>query len=596
MTALEQAFRTALLDFVWQGVAVAFLLWTALFVMRKRSANARYFASCLALITLAALPVITACAVYMQPVASNATERFLATVPQTVAAVWTGPAASTPNWLASLSSWAIPVWALGVILFSLRLAWGAKQVAVLRRSGEPADGPVLTVATKLAARLGLTRPVRLMISSLAEGPSVVGWIRPVILLPAATLMGLTPEQLEAVLAHEFAHIRRYDYLVNVLQMVMETLLFYHPGVWWVSTRIRHERELCCDDLAVSLCGDPVCYARALTKLEKLRGLAPKMAMGSTDGPLLYRIQRLTGAATRRLGPARLPGIVTICVALACIGLCMTWTRVHAQDVKVRQVPKAVAVPAPSPVVADAPGVRVELGDATVLVRGPVEYPRAAIDDDIEGNVRVEVTVDANGKVKVAHVLSGPDELRDTVLSSVQKWNFKADASAGPVRVSVRFQLPKVEIDSDDDSDNDMDADTDSDDDEVAEVENVMPEVESALQEAESAIEEAESELNEKFADLTSQVEEAQHELEKLGKLDEHINLMDGRVLKRLRILGLSDQSRNDLLKKLPVHDGDTLSKSVIEKLDKVIHEFDVHLSCFAIPNEDGKATILIERK
>jgi TonB family protein len=256
----------------------------------------------------------------------------------------------------------------------------------------------------------------------------------------------------------------------------------------------------------------------------------------------------------------------------------------------------VAVPAPSPVVADAPGVRVELGDATVLVRGPVEYPRAAIDDDIEGNVRVEVTVDANGKVKVARVLSGPDELRETVLSSVQKWNFKADANAGPVRVSVRFQLPKADIDSDDDNDADMDADTDSDDDEVAEVENAMPDVESALQEAESAIEEAESELNDKFADLTSQVEEAQQELEKLGKLDEHINLMDGRVLKRLRILGLSDQSRNDLLKKLPVHDGDTLSKSVIEKLDKVIHEFDGHLSCFAIPNEDGKATILIERK
>jgi len=597
MTALEHALLTALLDFVWQGVAVAFLLWMTLFVMRRRSANARYLASCLGLITLAALPVITLCAVYTQPVGSHVGEPLLASVPHAIAAAaWTGSAASTTNWLTSLSSWAIPVWALGVILFSLRLAWGAKQVAVLRRSGEPAEGPVLAVAAKLASRLGLTRPVRLLISSLAEGPSVVGWIRPVILLPAATLVGLTPEQLEAVLAHEFAHIRRYDYLVNVLQMVVETLLFYHPAVWWISTRIRHERELCCDDLAVSLCGDPVCYARALTKLERLRALAPKMAMGSTDGPLLYRIQRLTGAATRRLGPARLPGILAICVALACVGLSMTWTRVHAQDVKAHQAPKATAVPAPVPApdVADAPGVRVELGDTTVLVRGPVEYPRAAIDDDIEGNVRVEVTVDANGKVKVARVLSGPDELRDAVLSSVQKWSFKADSTDGLVRVSVRFRLPKVEINSDDDDDSDVDMD--SDDDEVAEVENAMPELESALQEAESAIEEAESELNEKFADLTSQVAEAQHELEKLGKIDEHINLMDGRVLKHLRILGLSDQSRNDLLKKLPIHEGDTLSKSGIEKLDKVLHEFDGHLSCFAIPIDDGKATILIERK
>jgi TonB family protein len=596
MTALEQALRTALLDFVWQGVVVAFLLWMVLFVMRRRSANARYIASCLALVTLVALPILTVCVAYTRPIPARINEQFLSSVPQTVAAVWKGSVASTPDWLGSLGSLAIPAWALGVILFSLRLAWGSRQVAVLRRSGEPAEGPVLAVAAAIGSRLGLTRPVRLLITSLAEGPSVVGWIRPVILLPAATLVGLTPEQLEAVLAHEFAHIRRYDYLVNVLQMVVETLLFYHPAVWWTSARIRHERELCCDDLAVSLCGDPVCYARALTKLERLRTFAPKMAMGSNDGPLLYRIQRLTGAATRRFGPSRLPGILAICLALACVGLCVTWSRVHAQEVKVRPAaPKAAA--APTPAVADAPGVRVDVGDATVLVRVPVEYPRSAIEDEIEGNVRVEATVDASGKVKVAHVLSGPDELRDTVLASVQKWNFKADSSSDPVRVSVRFQLPKVEIDvDDDDSDVDMDADTDSDDDEVAEVEKAMPELESALQEAESAIEEAESELNEKFADLTSQVEEAQHELEKLGKIDEHINLMDGRVLKRLRILGLSDQSRNDLLKKLPVHEGDTLSKSGIEKLDKVLHEFDGHLSCFAIPIDDGKATILIERK
>jgi TonB family protein len=450
---------------------------------------------------------------------------------------------------------------------------------------------VLAVAAAVGSRLGLTRPVRLLITSLAEGPSVVGWIRPVILLPAATLLGLTPEQLEAVLAHEFAHIRRYDYLVNVLQMVVETLLFYHPAVWWTSARIRHERELCCDDLAVSLCGDPVCYARALTKLERLRSLAPRMAMGSNDGPLLYRIQRLTGAATRRFGPSRLPGILSICLALACVGLCVTWSRVHAQEVKVSPAaPKTAAATAPPQAVADAPGVRVDVADATVLVRVPVEYPRAAIQDEIEGRVRVEVTVDASGKVKVARVLSGPDELRDAVLASVQKWNFKSDSSAGPVRVNVRFQLPKVEIDSDDDA-----ADSDPDVD-MSEVEDAMPELESALQEAESAIEEAESELNEKFADLTSQVEEAQRQLEKLGKIEEHVNLMDGRTLKRLRILGLSDQSRNDLLKQLPVQEGDKLSKSLIEKLEKVLHDVDGHLSCFAIPTEDNDATLLIERK
>src|SRR5262249_17738290 len=146
----------------------------------------------------------------------------------------------------------------------------------------------------LAARLGLTRQVRVLIAGAADGPSVVGWLRPVVLLPSATLLGLTPEQLEAVLAHELAHVRRHDYLVNLAQSLVETVLFYHPAVWWVSSRIRHERELCCDDLAVRSCGDALCYARALTRLERLRIASPELAMGAAGGPLLFRVRRLMG--------------------------------------------------------------------------------------------------------------------------------------------------------------------------------------------------------------------------------------------------------------------------------------------------------------
>ena len=102
-------------------------------------------------------------------------------------------------------------------------------------------------------------------------PTVIGWLKPVVLLPASALAGLSPNQVEAILAHELAHIRRHDYLVNLLQTLVETLLFYHPAVWWLSRRIRAERENCCDDLAVSLCGDPVAYAAALAELEDLRG-------------------------------------------------------------------------------------------------------------------------------------------------------------------------------------------------------------------------------------------------------------------------------------------------------------------------------------
>ncbi|HLK17698.1 MAG TPA: M56 family metallopeptidase [Bryobacteraceae bacterium] len=600
MTAIEHALRTALLQFVWQGAVVAFLLWIALFLLRKRSANARYLTSCFALAALVALPVITACQMYIEPQAARTAERFFTAVPQTVAAVWTGSAASTPSWFALLGRLAIPVWALGVLLLSLRLAWGSRQVAMLRRSGESAEGPVVAMAEQLGSRLGLSRPVRLIVTSLAEGPSVVGWIRPVILLPTASLLGLTPEQLQAVLAHEFAHIRRYDYLVNILQMVVETLLFYHPAVWWTSSRIRHERELCCDDLAVSLCGDPVCYARALTKLERLRTLAPNLALGSTDGPLLYRIQRLTGAATRKFSPSRLPAILAVTVALVC-ALGMTWTRVHAQEGTRKQATEAPA-PAVAQPVADASGVKVAVGGATVLMREPVNYPGFAIEDQIQGTVVVQVTVDATGKVASAQVVSGPDELRNSVVASIQKWNFTANsAQNGPILVTVGFQLPEQVDSDDDDNDNDAEVEMDSDDNSVEvaeepETESAMTDVESSLQEAESALEEAESELKDKFSDLSSQVDEARQQLEKLGLLNDHADLLDGRKLEHLRVLGLNDQLRNDLLKKLPVIEGDRLSKSTLEKLEKIVRDFDGRLNCFAIPVDEHGATIVIDKK
>jgi beta-lactamase regulating signal transducer with metallopeptidase domain len=163
-------------------------------------------------------------------------------------------------------------------------------------SGEPAEETLLAVASRVASRMGLDRRVGVLISSLADGPSVIGLLRPVILLPSATILGLTPEQPEAVLAHELAHIRRYDYLVNMRQMLTEALLFYHPAVWWASACIRRERELCCDDEAVR-CAVTRSVIRALTALERVRVMTPSLVLGGTDGPLAYRVKRLMGIAT-----------------------------------------------------------------------------------------------------------------------------------------------------------------------------------------------------------------------------------------------------------------------------------------------------------
>ena len=177
----------------------------------------------------------------------------------------------------------------------------------LRRDGrQPAE--------RLAHRLGLPPPRHVVESALVDVPTVVGWLRPAILLPIAALASLTPAQVEAILAHELAHIRRHDYAVNLLQTIVETLLFYHPAVWWLSQRIRVEREHCCDDIAIAVCGDPLGYAQALAELETWRTYVG----GDGDG----RDRRLAArarapdsprAAQRRVAVAELGGTLVLTI-------------------------------------------------------------------------------------------------------------------------------------------------------------------------------------------------------------------------------------------------------------------------------------------
>ncbi|PYR92603.1 MAG: hypothetical protein DMF84_13650 [Acidobacteria bacterium] len=221
----------------------------------------------------------------------------------------------------------IGIWLAGVMLLSLRLLTGWLWIQRLRTHGATAAGESWQrMATRLSRRLHIARTITLLESTLVDVPTVIGWVKPVVLLPASALSGLSAQQLDAILAHELAHIRRHDYLVNLLQTLVETLLFYHPAVWWLSRRIRAEREHCCDDLAVSLCGDPIAYANALADLESLRSSDHHFAMAATGGSLLHRVRRLTGAPPSHAGrgPAWLAGsaaLMVLCgIALGADGL------------------------------------------------------------------------------------------------------------------------------------------------------------------------------------------------------------------------------------------------------------------------------------
>jgi BlaR1 peptidase M56/Gram-negative bacterial TonB protein C-terminal len=174
---------------------------------------------------------------------------------------------------------------------------------------------------RVMKRTRVGRPVRLLESTAIEVPTVVGLWRPLILLPASAITGLSVLQLEAVLAHELAHIRRHDYLVNLLQALVETALFYHPAVWWLSACIREEREHCADDVAVESCGDALFYSRVLATLEQLRATVPAPALAANGGSLLLRIQRLLAVPKggEALHPWRLTGSLAAALLILVLG-------------------------------------------------------------------------------------------------------------------------------------------------------------------------------------------------------------------------------------------------------------------------------------
>jgi uncharacterized protein (TIGR03435 family) len=316
-----------LVHFLWQGLSIAVLYAGARrAVARTSSPQARYLLACAALAAMMAAPLATWGLMRPSDASPDAAYRIRSTPP---AASTTGIATTTITLPAAVRArvsgvqpaqfllWVVMLWLAGAVVFWVRLAGGwvvaARMRSVLVRRAPPEWQETLS---KLGARIGLSRPVRLLVSALVQVPTVVGWLRPVVLLPVGALSGLPAEHLEALLLHELAHIRRHDYLVNILQSVAEALLFYHPAVWWVSGHIRAERELCCDDVAVSVSGDALMYARALAQLESYRPAHLSAAVAANGGSLAGRIARLLGQS-RTAGRTGLgPGVLAVAILLA----------------------------------------------------------------------------------------------------------------------------------------------------------------------------------------------------------------------------------------------------------------------------------------
>jgi TonB family protein len=323
------------------------------------------------------------------------------------------------------------------------------------------------------------RAVRLLHSARVQVPTVIGWLRPVVLIPASCLSGFSSEQVEAILCHELAHVRRHDYLVSIFQSVAEALLFYHPAVWWVSKQVRRERECCCDAIAVANGGDALAYAKALSHLEERRASFPEFVLGANGGVLKMRIRRLLGCAED--APSQVTALTLLAVVLAMLGFYVAavaevqaqpQTNVPANGLRFAgtarqevgtEAPKsaasvtvphaadpvrkpqaevsrhapsmnsAIAMVEPPPTAPeDAPAsrpagpIRVSAGvmAGALATRVNPVYPPEAKTQGIQGTVVLHALISKEGQVESLQVISGPPALTASAIDAVRQWQYK----------------------------------------------------------------------------------------------------------------------------------------------------------------------------
>ncbi|MFM8985693.1 MAG: M56 family metallopeptidase, partial [Planctomycetia bacterium] len=344
---------------LWQGAAVAAVLAVALRLIPRRSPAALEARSILAAAALAALPLAAVATFLLVPAARPAAavvssrgdgdgaaqtlalarageaapgDAGLAlapvpTMPAPAAAVH-APLMLERDQLARLAAW-LPLvalaWTVGAVLAAARMAcgwWVTRRLVA--RAAALADGRLQGRVDHWRRTMRIDAAVRILSSAAVEAPVVIGWLKPVILWPAAALVGMPAHELDAIVAHELAHVRRRDTLLNLLQACIDVLFFHHPAAWWISAQVRAEREHCADDLAVRAleagrAGTRLSYARALLALEERRQTAA-LAVAATGGSLLDRIRRLAGADDEPAGPGRLLAAGLTAAAVVAIAL------------------------------------------------------------------------------------------------------------------------------------------------------------------------------------------------------------------------------------------------------------------------------------
>lgn len=390
-----------LLHFVWQGALLGCATALALTLLRNAHPRLRYLVAGVGLLLCLVWPLHDLLARLLEGSDAQA-----AALPAALGAFADGVSApGLRDWLQAHLSLLVQGWSLCAAALALRMALGLVWIgrSVQQAHTDPAWQARLT---RMAAQCGIERAVRLRVVAHLSSPITAGWWRPVVLVPASLLAGMPPQLLDALLAHELAHIRRYDYLVNLAQHVAETVLFYHPAVWWLSHRMRVERELIADDLAASQLGDRRRLALALSALAQCQCPTHDLAQAANGGKLLMRIKHLLQPEAQALRwKAAIPAL-----GLALLAACGT--------------------PATAPLAEQAPPeVQGRLLFASCAK--PV-YPAAALAAAQEGTVSMSFQVGTDGKVRTARLdqSSGHAALDDAAMSALGKCSFTPATTAG----------------------------------------------------------------------------------------------------------------------------------------------------------------------
>jgi bla regulator protein BlaR1 len=400
-----------LLHFLWQGALIGCAVAVALVAMRNAGPRQRYALACGGLLLCLAWPALELVARLTGGSDGGAGATMMTRI-SSAAFVTDGAALS---WFQGKLPLIVVAWAACSAALTLRMGLGLLWIGRIakRHAGNPHWQAKLS---RMALQIGVTREVRLRIVDNLASPITAGWWRPVVLVPASLISGMPPELLEALLAHELGHVKRFDYLVNLGQNVVETLLFYHPAVWWISGRIRIEREQIADDVAASHLGEPRRLALALSELERFQFSTHHLAQAANGGDLMSRIKRLLRPDAQALNwKAAIP---VLGLAAACIAGCA-------------QTP--VADKAPAPII---PAV------ANFNSCGKPVWPKQSLRDGNQGTVTLAFKIGEDGKVQDSNVKksSGFPSLDEAAREGITKCQFKPATQGGkPVAAWMSMQ-------------------------------------------------------------------------------------------------------------------------------------------------------------